>query len=315
MRVTNQALFFAAAIMFFSPVFISKVKAEKLCSAYSGLPKNWGKDEKAGMVYVKGGEFIFGTQSGYPEEQPEIATQVSSFWIDKTEVSVAQFADFVKATGYVTEAQHEGGGVVFHVPNDEELNSRPYAWWIYQKGANWQHPNGENIQAIANHPVTLVTFNDALAYAKWLGRDLPTEAEWEYAAKADEKGKNLEKAPRDSQGKPQANFWQGNFPTVNTNEDGYIDLAPVGCFAANKFQLFDMIGNAWEQTKDVYTPSHEQNLPTPYDSKNPNQLMVIKGGSHLCGQDFCVRYRASAREGHEANLPIAHIGFRTVLRK
>jgi formylglycine-generating enzyme required for sulfatase activity len=270
------------------------------------------------MVIIRGGEFSFGTQLGYPEEQPVHLIKIADFWMDKTEVTVAQFADFVKSTGYISEAHRDGGGVVFRVPSSDELNTRPYAWWQFKKGANWQHPTGENTQAIANHPVTLITFNDALAYAKWLGRDLPTETEWEYAAKAGEtRPALLEKQPRNTQGTPQANFWQGHFPAENTHEDGYIGLAPVGCFEANSFHLYDMIGNVWEQTKDIYTPSHEADQVTTdlsADRIKPDQLMVIKGGSHLCGQDFCVRYRASAREGHEANLPISHIGFRTVAR-
>ena len=146
---------------------------------------------------------------------------------------------------------------------------------------------------------------------------MPTEAEWEYAAKAGHNGAKLEKEPRDANGKPLANFWQGTFPTLNNREDGYLGLAPVGCFAANDFKLYDMIGNAWEQTRDVYTESHQLPAVAYASQPNiiPNQAMVVKGGSHLCGRDFCVRYRPSAREAHEANLPIAHIGFRTVLRQ
>jgi len=287
------------------------------CNTYSGLPKHWGKDSQAGMVHISGGEFIFGTSLGYEEERPEVKTQIDGFWIDQAEVTVAQFAAFVKATGYVTEAEREGGGVVFGTPSVNELNQRPYAWWRYLKGANWQHPVGVGSSPIANHPVTLVTLADALAYAHWLGHDLPTEAEWEYAAKAGQQGASLEKEPRDANGKPLANFWQGSFPLTNTIEDGNAGLAPVGCYAANGFNLYDMVGNAWEQTKDFYTPAHQQhpNQTTEVSPANPGQMMVVKGGSHLCGRDFCVRYRPSAREGHEANLPISHIGFRTVLRE
>ena len=288
-----------------------------LCSHYSGLPSHWRNKPHAGMVYLPAGRFTLGTTLGYPEERQELPTRVQGFWIDQTEVSVAQFAAFVKATGYVTEAEQQGGGVVFHNPGSAELQQRAYAWWTFQAGANWRHPYADAAAALDNQPVTLVTYNDALAYAKWLGRDLPTEAEWEYAAKAGQQGADLEKEPRDQQGKPAANFWQGTFPGLNTQEDGYTGLAPVGCFAANPFKLYDMLGNAWEQTKDIYTPAHATQAGPAFPDNSAAEAdlaRVIKGGSHLCGRDFCVRYRPSAREAHEANLPIAHIGFRTVSR-
>jgi formylglycine-generating enzyme required for sulfatase activity len=287
-----------------------------LCVRYTGLPKYWGVAHEAGMVRVNAGEFILGTNLGYVEERPEIKAKVKSFWIDQTEVTVAQFADFVKATGYVTEAEQEGGGVIFRIPSKEELKRILYPWWHYVKGANWKHPVGADSNADPNHPVTLVTLADAQAYANWLGRDLPTELEWEYAAKAGIQDVDMEKEPRNSLGKPQANFWQGSFPFNNSHEDGYEGVSPVGCYASNGFHLYDMIGNVWEQTKDAYIPSHQQqeNKTAMPSSTKPNRAMVIKGGSHLCAQDYCVRYRPSAREAHEANLPIGHIGFRTVIR-
>lgn len=288
-----------------------------LCSRYSGLPDNWPSDHRSGMVYLQKGEFILGTTLGYEEERQEIKTRVKGFWIDQTEVSVAQFAAFVKATGYVTEAEREGGGLVFRQPSVAELSQRPYAWWNYVKGANWRHPAGNGSKVKDNQPVTQVTLADAKAYADWLGHDLPTEAEWEYAAKAGRQGAELEKEPRDAAGKPVANFWQGDFPSQNTVEDGYQGLAPVGCYPANDNKLYDMVGNAWEQTRDVYRESHQANFFQNVSANNQkaDQAMVIKGGSHLCGRDFCVRYRPSAREAHEANLPTSHIGFRTVLRE
>lgn len=286
------------------------------CAAYGGLPEGWGQNPKAGMVRVKGGEFVLGTRLGYEDERPEVRTQVGGFWIDQTEVTVAQFGAFVQATGYVTEAERQGGAVVFRQPGAQELEQRDYAWWGVVKGAAWNHPTGPgSAPAHASQPVTLVTFNDALAYARWLGRDLPTEAQWEYAAKAGRQDGKLEHEPRDAHGKPIANFWQGRFPGTNSAEDGYVGLSPVGCYPANGFQLYDTRGNAWEQTKDVYTGPHRapEKAPSFARAGEPNQPMVIKGGSHLCGRDFCVRYRPSAREAHEANLPVSHIGFRTVL--
>jgi len=294
--------------------------SKQRCAQYTGLPPKWGQDAQAGMVHLAGGEFVLGTKLGYEDERQEANTRVAGFWIDQTEVTVAQFASFVKATGYVTEAERDGSAAVFRQPSPAELKTKDYAWWSVIKGADWRHPTGPGSTAEPNKPATLVTLVDALAYAHWLGRDLPTEAQWEFAGKAGRQGAALEKEPRDTHGKPAANFWQGPFPAANTAEDGFVGLAPVGCFAANGFKLYDMVGNAWEQTKDPYTGPHEPpasivKLAAPPAPTTPaaNQAMVIKGGSHLCGRDFCVRYRASAREAHEANLPTSHIGFRTVL--
>lgn len=320
----NAGVFFLLAVialMLITAVQSSKgnpvsLGSNELCNRYSGLPDNWPKESRAGMVYVSGGEFTLGTTLGYEEERQEIKTRVQGFWIDQTEVTVAQFAAFVKATGYITEAEHEGGGLVFRQPSAAELSQRPYAWWNYQKGADWRHPAGSGSTASNNQPVTLVTLVDAKAFADWLGRDLPTEAEWEYAAKAGRQGAELEKEPRNAEGAPLANFWQGVFPTQNTAEDGHLGVAPVGCYPANKHKIYDLIGNAWEQTKDVYRESHrpQSSSEAIINNPRPDQSMVIKGGSHLCGRDFCVRYRPSAREAHEANLPTSHIGFRTVKR-
>jgi sulfatase modifying factor 1 len=297
----------------------------KSCAAYSGLPDAWQHDARAGMTHVSSGRFMLGSTLGYPDERPDKErVKVDGFWIDRTEVSNAQFAAFVAATHYVTEAEQQGGAAVFHQPVASELNTRPYAWWSYVDGADWRHPRGpqSNLDGLQNHPVTLVTQADALSYARWLGRDLPTEAEWEYAAKAGHQDASLDEAPRLPNGKPAANYWQGVFPTIDTKEDGYDGLAPVGCYAANDFQLHDMIGNAWEWTKDVYSGSHQSHangdiaVVAEGHRRGAAKVatMVIKGGSFLCSQDFCVRYRAAARESQEADLASTHIGFRTVLR-
>lgn len=198
------------------------------------------------------------------------------------------------------------------------------SWWTTVKGADWRHPAGPGSSAAPNQPVTLVTLNDAKAYAHWPGRELPTETQWEYAAKAGRRGEALaalEKEPRDGAGKPLANFWQGPFPESNTAQDGYMGLAPVGCYPANPFGIHDLVGNAWEQTRDPDAGPPEPTAETQagaggsvsITNATPDRPMAIKGGSHLCGRDFCVRYRPSAREAHEANLPVSHIGFRTVL--
>jgi formylglycine-generating enzyme required for sulfatase activity len=308
---------------------LAALGTESLCAAASGLPPGWGSDARAGMVRVPDGEFVFGSTRGYPDERPASAhrEKVRGFWIDRTEVTNAQFERFVRATGYVTQAEREGAAVVFHRPGQEELEARPYAWWRYVRGANWKQPEGPSADGAvppappANQPVTMITRADALAYARWLGRDLPTEAEWEYAAKGGREDDALDAAPVDADGKPTANFWQGPFPLADAAQDGHAGLAPVGCYAANGFGLFDTIGNAWEWTGDAYTGArqpHANGDPAAVapgaGQRRPNEPTVIKGGSFLCSPSYCVRYRASARESQEADLGASHIGFRTVLR-
>jgi formylglycine-generating enzyme required for sulfatase activity len=302
---------------------LAPLGSERQCERYSGLPATWRDDPKAGMVHLSGGAFVFGSTRGYADERPvgDGRTRVGGFWIDQTDVTIAQFAAFVKATGYVTEAEQQGGAAVFHVPTRDELNARDLAWWSWVKGASWRQPRGpgSSVDGHGNLPVTLVTQRDALAYAHWLGRDLPTEAEWEYAGKAGRDDASLDAAPRDAQGKPAANYWQGAFPVLDTAEDGHAGLAPVGCYAANGFHLYDMIGNAWEWTKDAYTGPHQSHTNGDTAAVAPptrrhDTPMVIKGGSFLCSRDYCVRYRASSREQQEADLGASHIGFRTILR-
>jgi len=300
---------------------------EALCQRYGGLPAGWQRDPRAGMVRIRGGEFTFGSERGYADERPagNGHVRVGAFWIDETEVTVAQFASFVQATGYVTEAERQGGAVVFHQPSDAETQARAYAWWTFVKGADWRHPGGpgSSNQGQGHLPITFVTQADALAYARWLGRDLPTEVEWEYAGKAGRSGPELDTAPREASGRPSANYWQGVFPAFNAREDGHEGLAPVGCYAANAFGLHDMIGNVWEWTSDGYAGPHQAHLngdtaavaAAAHGPARTDRPIVIKGGSFLCSPDFCVRYRASARESQEADLATAHIGFRTVLRE
>ena len=300
----------------------ARLGSEPSCAAYSGLPAGWGSDAHAGMVRVDSGSFIFGSERGYPDERPAQpgATRVKGFWIDRTEVTRAQFAAFVTATGYVTEAERQGAGVVFHVPTADELARRPYAWWTLEQGAQWRTQARRSDDG--HLPVTLVTQADALAYARWLGRDLPTEAEWEYAGKAGRSDAQLDTAPADANGKPAANYWQGAFPQLDVAADGHAGLAPVGCYAANGFGLYDMIGNVWEWTLDAYTGPRQPHAngdtavaaTAGGSPRAPDAAMVIKGGSFLCAPDYCVRYRASARESQERDLAAAHIGFRTVRR-
>jgi sulfatase modifying factor 1 len=279
-------------------------------------------DVKAAQVSLPGGRFILGSDKGYADEGPPVEVRVEAFQIDRTEVTNAQFAAFVKTTGYVTDAERTGEAAVFVPPTPDALYSRPLAWWQLVKGANWRHPSGagSDIRDKPHHPVVQVTQADALAYARWLGRDLPTEAEWEFAARSDSALTESKGGPRDAQGRPTANYWQGNFPLLNTREDGHEGLAPVGCYAPNPQGLYDMIGNAWEWTRDAHTgprQSHANGDPALLRQSSSGQTpakAVIKGGSFLCAPDYCVRYRAAAREAQEKDLPTSHVGFRTVSR-
>lgn len=301
----------------------------------------------AGMVRVSGGSFVLG-DTVYPEEGPLTITSVPDFWMDRTEVTNAQFAAFVQATGYVTTAErpvdlhrHPGlpaalqqpGALVFVMPTDLQRGGDITQWWQYRAGANWRHPGGPNtsIEGMDAFPVVAVTLEDAQAYARWLGRSLPSEAQWEWAARG-----GAVAGPGDTTQPMQANTWQGLFPVNNRADDGFAGIAPVGCFAPNGYGLFDMIGNVWELTRDVYQPFHEaghrasegaHNDPrnnTPPDQPPPASRLpanapgtttqhVIKGGSYLCAPSYCMRYRAGARQGQEDDLATNHVGFRTVL--
>jgi formylglycine-generating enzyme required for sulfatase activity len=293
------------------------------CRVYSGVPEDFARDPHAGMVYVKGGKFVQGSDRGYADERPPRSVEVPSFWIDRTEVTNAQFSAFVAATGYVTTAERAGGSAVFHAPREAELADERYAYWRFERGANFRHPEGADSQLAgrANQPVVQVSWEDATAYARWLGRELPSEAEWEYAARAAQSDETLHSAPRDRRGRPLANFWQGDFPLQNKAEDGFAAQAPVGCFAANPFGLYDSIGNVWEWTRDLYRARREGPAAVPAavdcraDSSSASgaaEARVIKGGSFLCSANFCARYRVSARHPQEATMPALHVGFRTM---
>jgi len=306
------------------------------CAAYSGMPA--GEGDKAGMVFIKVGSFIMGSNRERPEERYSHAVKVDGFWIDQHEVTNAEFEKFVEATGYVTLAErgvdpkaHPGmeevsvpGSVLFIQPTSLSRGGDLTEWWQYVKGANWREPEGpgSSIKGKENHPVVHVAYEDAQAYARWLGRELPTEAQWEYAARGGRnEGEDWSQA-FDKDGKPIANSWQGIFPVYNTEEDGYAGTAPVGCFPPNGYGLYDMIGNVWEWTNDWYVPGHSREEAV--NPSGPSLLQVrvaagqspskvIKGGSYLCASNYCSRYRATARQPQEADLSTGHIGFRTVL--
>jgi formylglycine-generating enzyme required for sulfatase activity len=309
------------------------------CKSYSGVPAEEG--EKAGMVFVPGGSFIMGSDRDRPEERFSHDVRVDGFWIDRHEVTNAEFAEFVKATGYVTLAErgldpktHPGmpadmtapGSVTFVPPVRLDRGGDITQWWQYVKGANWRAPEGpgSSIEGKDNHPAVHIGYEDALAYAKWRGRELPTEAQWEFAARGGrEIGEEWSEA-FDADGKPIANSWQGVFPVYNSDKDGYEGRAPVGCFPPNAYGLYDMVGNVWEWTTDWYVPGHRREAAL--NPSGPSMLevrvaagqapsRVIKGGSYLCSSNFCSRYRASARQPQEVDLSAGHLGFRTVLNK
>ncbi len=291
----------------------------------TGAPRN-------GMVWVPGGSYMMG-DTVYPEEGPLRHVDVAGFWMDRHEVSNRDFAAFVKATGYVTDAERpldarthaditammrKPGAMVFVMPGEIRDMSDVSQWWHFIPGANWRHPAGpdSSIEGHENFPAVEITYNDALAYAHWKGRDLPSEEEWEWAAR----GADPNAHPDHEQPK-NANTWQGIFPVINSGEDGFVGLAPSGCYAPNRLGLYDMIGNAWEWTKSEFTPDHAATegytLPpdaAPQPGARDTITYTIKGGSFLCAPNYCVRYRAGAREGQEADLGASHLGFRTILR-
>jgi len=290
------------------------------------------------MVWLEGGKFSMGSSDFYPEEGPIKDIEVEGFWIDKHEVTNAQFGEFVQATNYKTVAEQQlnpddfpsipidqliPGSVVFIMPTKITQGGSLTDWWRFVPGANWREPNGpgSDIKGKENYPATHVSFEDARAYAKWRGRELPTEAQWEYAARG---GLENKKFAWGDEFKPderwRANTWQGIFPAFNEGDDGHLATAPAGCFSANDFGIHDMIGNVWEWVGDWYYPGHQDvntdTILTGYDPRQPGvPVKVIKGGSYLCAKNFCMRYRPSARHAQEANLSAAHIGFRTVKNK
>jgi len=290
-----------------------------------------------GMVWVPGGKFIMGGEATFADAQPHHEVEVDGFWIDRTEVTNAQFARFVGATGYLTIAEQVpkaedypgatpeslvAGSIVFSPPDDPaDLAAYPQ-WWIYQPGADWRHPEGpaSDINARQDHPVVHICWLDAVAYADWAGKRLPTEAEWEFAARGGLAEKRFvwgDELLVD--GAWQANIWQGNFPAENTADDGFASTAPVATFPPNGFGLHDMAGNVWEWCADWYRPDYyaksaKRNPRGPPSSNDPQEPGVPKrvqrGGSYLCSDAYCVRYRPGARGKGAVDSGATHVGFR-----
>ncbi|MGV3774655.1 MAG: formylglycine-generating enzyme family protein [Verrucomicrobiales bacterium] len=299
-----------------------------------------GVREKDGMVWIAPRTFLMGSANGNPDEQPVHEVSVRGFWMDKTEVTNAEFEKFIQATGYKTVAerapQFEGvddemnvpGSLVFTPP----LESKPGAneneavleRWSYVPGANWRQPEGQGstIKGRENYPVVHIAWEDAVAYAKWAGKRLPTEAEWECAARGGVNDQpyiwGSEKLPG---GKWPANIFQGEFPQENTALDGFTGAAPVASFPPNAFGLHDMAGNVWEWCSDWYRPDYYQKSPKisppgPPDSYDPNEpgmpKKVVRGGSFLCSDSHCTGYRPSARMKVATDTGLNHTGFRCV---
>lgn len=302
------------------------------------------------MVFVPGGTYAMGSNDHYAEEAPVHRVTVGGFWIDTTPVTNAQFREFVTATGHVTFAEiapdpKDYPGALPHMLKPGSLAFRPppgpvdlrdwSQWWEFRFGADWRHPDGpkSTIEGLDDHPVVHVAYSDAEAFAAWAGKELPTEAEWEFAARGGLGGAEYawgdEFAPGDKQ---MANTWQGAFPHENLGLDGYERTSPVRSFPANGYGLYDMIGNVWEWTTDWYAPNHPADAPKAccipenprgagreqsYDPCQPRIRIprkVLKGGSHLCAPNYCRRYRPAARHPEPIDTSASHVGFRCIVR-
>ncbi len=292
------------------------------------------------MTWIKGGTFTMGSEDGATDEKPLHEVTVKSFFMDKTEVTNEQFSEFVKATKYVTVAERpltakdlpgllpefEGKSVsLCYRPPKGAVDLRDaMQWWAPVIGANWRHPDGPETDIVGKekHPVVHVCWDDAQAYCKWAGKRLPTEAEWEFAARGGlEKARYVWGNEFSPNGKWMANTWQGKFPNENTGEDGFKGLAPVGSFPANGYGLFDMAGNVWEWCADWYLPDYyakspKENPPGPTTSFDPDEPGVMKrstrGGSWMCSDSYCLGYRPSARMKTSPDTGLANTGFRCV---
>jgi len=310
---------------------------------------------RANMIWIKGGTFMMGADNkqASPDEYPKHKVTVDGFWMDKTEVTNAEFARFVNATHYVTTAERKPdwnelkkelppgtpkpdgselvpASLVFSAPKNAVGLNDYSQWWVWKKGASWRHPQGpaSNLQGKENYPVVHISWYDAIAYCKWSGKRLPTEAEWEWAARGglDNKIYPWGNEPVES-GKPKANTWQGNFPNKNTLWDKYYGSAPVASFTANGYGLYDMAGNVWEWCADNYDSNYYQTINKPQGVKNPGgpaqshdpdepyaKKRSTRGGSFLCNDSYCSGYRVARRMKTTEDSSLENLGFRCVSR-
>jgi formylglycine-generating enzyme required for sulfatase activity len=297
----------------------------------------------AKMVWIPAGTFQMGSNdAAFPDSQPLHKVTLDGYWMDEHEVTNAEFAQFVQATGYVTVAERQlnpadfpgvpvenvvPGSGVFTPPTQAVSLDNPLQWWRYVPGANWRQPQGpsSSVQGQLNKPVVQVSYEDAAAYAQWAGKRLPTEAEWEYAAQG---GRGQQKYYWGNELKPggkwMANIYQGSFPDKNTGEDGFVGLAPVKSYRANGYGLYDMDGNVWEWCSDYYRPDYYRMSPAknptgPTDSYDPDEPGAVKrvqrGGSFLCSDQYCVRYKPGSRGKGEYTSASDNLGFRCVKNK
>lgn len=296
------------------------------------------------MKWIPSGRFLMGSEKFYPEEAPAHEVELDGFWIDLCTVTNREYSRFVRKTGYVTVAERPldpadypgalpaalvPGALVFRQTRGPVDLRDLSQWWEYVHGACWKRPEGpgSSIESRLDHPVVHVAYEDAHAYARWVGKRLPTEAEWEYAARGGLSGADFvwgdEMEPN---GKPAANTWQGEFPWQNLVTDGYERTAPVGMFAPNGYGLYDMAGNVWEWTSDWYLARRDvqtspccggrtSDIEQSYDAAQPNVRIprkVLKGGSFLCAPNYCLRFRPAARSPQMIDTGMAHLGFRCV---
>lgn len=304
-----------------------------------------------GMVWIEGGEYMMGAADGEgrPDEYPQHKVRLDGFWIDITEVTNAQFKKFVDATGYITTAEKKPdweelkkqlppgtpkpdenllvvSSLVFTPPSSPVPLNDVAQWWSWKEGADWKHPQGpgSNIEGKDNYPVVHISWYDAMAYCKWAGKRLPTEAEWEMAARSGTDNKYTWGNEDPEKGKPKANTWQGSFPDKNTGWDQFDRSAPVKSFAPNDFGLYDMAGNVWEWCSDWYRSDHYSSVKdilsanpkgpaSSYDPMEPTvPKKVVRGGSFLCHSSYCKGYRVSARMKTSPDTGLEHTGFRCV---
>lgn len=323
-------------------------------SCCSNLPKRYDVPKPEGMMWIPGGEFMMGSDNkdSKMDEKPPHQVKVDGFWLDATPITNRQFKEFVNATGYVTTAEKAptleeimsqvppgtpppsaellvAASLVFKPTQARVSLNNHFIWWEWKPGANWKHPQGpeSSIEGKDDHPVVQVTWFDAQQYAKWAGKRLPTEAEWEFAAYGGQKDVQYVWGNEEfSQEKPQANIWQGEFPYKSTKANGYYGTTPVNAFEPNPYGLYDMSGNVWQWCSDLYHASHYQeeakkgtsvNPAGPLKSYDPQEPYAVKyvhrGGSFLCHDSYCKGYRITARMKTCPDTSLNHLGFRCAL--
>ena len=346
MRLWSLMLCLGLGLAACGPAQVSQPQINRRVCLAPTLPVADRAHPQAGMVAVPGGVFSMGARPERPEEGPPHPVKVAAFWIDRTDVTNADFARFVAATGYRTLAertldparfpnlspeQRRPASLVFVGATGRVNLADPSQWWRVVPGADWRRPYGPGSSIASREalPVVQVAWEDARAYARWLGHDLPTEAEWEYAARGGLQNSTYawgDEPPGQAQESgrvPRANTWQGVFPAEDAGRDGFkASPSPVGCYPPNGFGLYDMAGNVWQWTLDVYQTAslssaavEEGGAPNSARSSDTSlPRHVIKGGSYLCSDDFCYRYRPAARTDGPPDGGATHIGFRTVWR-